>query len=180
MHQSSFDKMKWFRKQYLNGREQENLLIMDLGSQDINGTYKGIFESPCWKYQGLDMVSGKNVEIVLNDPYSWQEIPGDTVDILISGQALEHIEFFWITFKEIARVLKPGGLCCMIAPSGGPEHRHPVDCWRFYPDGFKALARFASLEVVSVSTQWDKKGYKDGSDDWQDTMMVCRKPQAAI
>ena len=159
----------------MGGRENENLTILDLGSQDINGTYKCFFDSPSWKYVGLDMVSGENVDIVLEDPYSWTEIGDETADVLISGQALEHVEYFWLTFTEIARVLKPGGMCCIIAPSGGPEHRFPVDCWRFYPDGFRALARFARLELVSVATQWDSEGYIDGSDVWQDTLMVCRK-----
>ena len=29
------------------------------------------------------------------------------------------------------------------APSRGPEHRYPNDCWRFYPDGYRALAKYA-------------------------------------
>ena len=178
MHQSSLEKMRKFRSEYMTGRENEDLLIMDLGSQDVNGTYKGIFNAPSWKYVGVDMVPGENVDIVLKNPYSWDEIENESVDVLISGQALEHIEYFWLTFQEITRVLKPGGVCCMIAPSGGPEHRYPVDCWRFYPDGFRALARFANLELISVATQWENLGYPDDSDEWKDTMMVCRKPAA--
>ena len=95
---------------------------------------------------------------------------------MISGQAFEHIEFFWLTMLEISRVLKPEGLCCLIAPSSGPEHRYPVDCWRFYPDGFAALARFTSLKVLEVYSQDGPTGYQDGSDMWQDTVLVCRKP----
>ena len=178
MHRSSFEKMGKFRAEYLTGRENEKLLIIDLGSQDVNGTYKSIFNAPSWKYVGMDMIPGENVDIVIEDPYFLNDIENGTVDVLISGQALEHIEYFWLTFKEIARVLKSGGLCCIIAPSGGPEHRYPVDCWRFYPDGFRALARFANLELISVTTQWENLGYTDGSDDWKDTLMVCRKPPA--
>ena len=76
----------------------------------------------------MDMTPGKNVDIVLPSPYRWRGIESNSVDVLISGQAFEHIEFFWITMLEIARVLKPGGLCCIIAPSGGAEHKYPVDC----------------------------------------------------
>ena len=136
MHLSSYEVMTAFRKECLAGLESENLTILDLGSQNVNGSYKELFNCPHWKYIGMDMSPGNNVDLVLEDPYSWKEIESDSVDVLISGQALEHIEFFWITFQEIARVLKPGGLCCIIAPSSGHEHRYPVDCWRFYPDGF--------------------------------------------
>ena len=176
MHQSSMDKMLVFRKKYLAGREGEPLLILDLGSRDVNGSYRGFFEDSCWTYRGIDMAAGENVDIVLQDPYNWREIKSGSVEVVISGQAFEHIEFFWLTMLEIARVLKPQGLCCLIAPSGGPEHRYPVDCWRFYPDGFVALARFASLEVLEVYSQNGPTGYSDGSDMWQDTVLVCRKP----
>lgn len=164
-----------FRNDYLGGRQEERLIIFDLGSQDINGTYRSIFNMPAWRYVGIDMSAGNNVDLVLADPYRWREIKSESVDVLVSGQAFEHIEYFWLTMLEIARVLKPGGLCCIIAPAGGGEHRYPVDCWRFYPDSFVALARFAHLELLSVSTQWESKNYPDGSDEWKDTMFVGRK-----
>ncbi|MBD2206522.1 methyltransferase domain-containing protein [Calothrix sp. FACHB-1219] len=177
MHQSSLDKMLNFKNKYLNNRESENLKILDIGSQDINGSYKPIFNVPQWQYYGADMQGGNNVDIVLKNPYQWQEIKSNSIDVLISGQAFEHIEFFWITALEIARVLKADGLCCIIAPAGGYEHRYPVDCWRFYPDGFSALARFAQLEVLDVSTQWESLNYADGSDRWQDSVLVAKKPK---
>lgn len=169
--------MRAFRDQYLRGREHEPLNVVDLGSQDINGCYRSLFVSPSWTYTGIDMSAGKNVDIVLHSPYCWTEIKSESVDVLISGQAFEHVEFFWLTMLEIARVLKSGGICCIIAPASGPEHKYPVDCWRFYPDGFTALARFAHLELLSVSTQWESQNYADGSDEWKDTMFVGRKPK---
>jgi hypothetical protein len=175
MHQSSLDKMVAFRKKYLAGKKNHPLLILDLGSMDVNGSYRECFGDSRWTYRGIDLAAGANVDIVLEDPYHWREIRSSTADVVVSGQAFEHIEFFWLTMLEIARVLKPEGLCCLIAPSGGPEHRYPVDCWRFYPDGFTALARFASLDVLEVFSQNGISGYADESDLWRDTVMVCRK-----
>jgi SAM-dependent methyltransferase len=172
--------MVCFRKKYLNGMKDKPLVILDLGSMNINGSYKECFNIAQWTYRGLDTAAGKNVDIVLASPYSWREIKSDSADVLISGQAFEHIEFFWITMLEIERVLKPEGLCCVIAPSGGSEHRYPVDCWRFYPDGFSALANFARLEVLEVSTQWEPDDrYTDCSNKWMDTMLVCKKKRLA-
>ena len=74
------------------------------------------------------------------------------MDVIISGQAFEHIEFFLLTWLGMVRVLKPRGLVFLIAPSRGPEHRFAVDCWRFYPDGYRALAKYGGLELVEVST----------------------------
>ena len=179
MHKSSLDKMLAFRKKYLESKKNEALLILDLGSLDVNGSYREYFDHALgadWTYRGIDMAAGKNVDIVLQDPYNWREIRSSSTDIVISGQAFEHIEFFWLSILEIFRVLKPEGLCCLIAPSGGPEHRYPVDCWRFYADGFAALAHFSSLEVLEIYSQEGPTGYSDGSDMWQDMVLVCRKP----
>jgi SAM-dependent methyltransferase len=178
MHLSSLEKMEKFCSKYLAEKRSESLQVLDLGSQDVNGSYKQFFDVPSWRYVGMDMYPGKNVDIVLKDPYDWGEIATGSVDVLISGQAFEHIEFFWITMQEIARVLKPNGLCCIIAPAGGYEHRYPLDCWRFYPDGFSALARFAKLHVEEVYTQWDSAPYADGSEIWKDSVLIARKPFA--
>jgi hypothetical protein len=166
-----------FRNKYLNDKKSEPLLILDLGSLDVNGSYREHFDLAPWTYRGMDLTPGANVDIVLKNPYKWKEIGANSVDVLISGQAFEHIEFFWITMLEIARVLKPGGLSCTIAPSAGIEHRYPVDCWRFYPDGFSALARYVRLEALEVFTQWEPDSrFTDDSNRWQDTVLVCRKP----
>ncbi len=175
MHKSSLEKMKRFRDRYLLPREQEPLAIYDLGSMDVNGSYRPLFDRPSWTYTGLDMAPGDNVDVVLHNPYNWREIDTHSADVLISGQAFEHIEFFWITMLEIARVLKPGGLCCIIAPSGGPEHRYPVDCWRFYRDGFAALARYAGIEALDLVSHEGNEIYPDMSHQWKDLMLVGRK-----
>lgn len=180
MHQSSLEKMTQFRDRYLSARAGESLRILDLGSQDVNGSYRSLFAGPSWQYVGLDMAAGKNVDVILRTPYVWREIDSESADVVISGQAFEHIQFFWITMLEIVRVLKPGGICCILAPSSGPEHRYPLDCWRFYPDGMESLAQFAQMEVVEATTEWEDKGYLDGSDWWHDSMLVCRKANKGI
>ncbi len=175
MHQSSIDKMQCFRDKYLQDKQSEKLIILDLGSQNIGGSYKSIFDSEHWEYSGLDLAPGENVDIVLKNAYQWEEIKSGSVDVLISGQTLEHVEYFWLTIMEIARILKPGGLCCLIAPSSGYEHRYPVDCWRFYPDGMRAMANFARLEVLEAFTQWEDETYADGSNVWHDSVLIASK-----
>jgi ubiquinone/menaquinone biosynthesis C-methylase UbiE len=116
---------------------------------------------------------------VLPSPYDWSRLGAETYDVVISGQAFEHIEFPWVTMTEVARVLKRGGLVCVIAPSAGPLHRCPVDCWRYYPDGVSALARWANLDVISAETNWNPQGeFVDYSAWWKDTVLVARRPSA--
>ena len=167
--------MTRFRDQFLGERQNQALLIADLGSFDVNGSYRSLFERPPWHYLGLDVSAGPNVDIVLADPYRWGALTSNSIDVMISGQAFEHIEFFWLTVLELSRVLKPRGLCCLVAPSSGPEHRFPVDCWRFYSDGMRALMRYAGLEVLDVYTNRQQTGWRDDSGSWQDSVVVARQ-----
>ena len=100
--------------------------------------------------------------------YLWKEIKDNFADVVISGQAFEHIEYFWLTMEEISRTLKPGGLICLIAPSAGPVHRCPVDCWRFYEDGFSALARYVGLSVLET--------FIDPVPGWKNCVLIAKKP----
>lgn len=180
MHKSSLDKVEKFINNYLEGRKEENLTILDLGSQDINGSYRNLFDLRPWTYIGVDMSPGNNVDIILENPYHWKEIKTDSVDVFISGQAFEHIQYIWISILEVARVLKPGGLGCIVVPSSGVEHRYPFDCWRIYPDGLIALANFAEVKVCEAVTQWKDEGYDDGSDEWHDSILIFQKPSSGV
>lgn len=70
-------------------------------------------------------------------------------------------------------VTNPNGRLCLIAPSSGPEHRYPVDCWRFYPDGLRALARYAGLEPIECYAQWDDATHPERDPQWQDCVLVA-------
>jgi len=176
MHIGSYTKIAAFVDAYLADYTGKQLVILDVGSQDVNGSYKPLFDKNHWVYTGCDMVEGKNVDICLKDIYNWSEFDSNQFDVVISGQVLEHVEYFWVTIFEIARILKEGGLCCIVAPSAGIEHRFPVDCWRYYPDGFRALAKYAGLEALEVFTEWNPLPYADGSGGWKDSVLVARKP----
>ena len=149
MHKSSHDKMNWFKNNFLDKRNYLN--ILDIGSLDTSGNnynYKSIFNEPNWSYDGLDFRKGKNVDIITADIYNIQEIADESYDVVICGQLFEHLGFFWLTMGEISRILKPGGFCCIIAPSGGPKHGiEDADCYRFYEDGMRGLANYVNFDI---------------------------------
>jgi SAM-dependent methyltransferase len=175
MHIGSYDKMADFVAKYLGPKADQPLRILELGSCDVNGTHRSLFFSPTWTYVGADMGPGRNVDVVLKDPYKWTEFADESFDAVVSGSVFEHIEFPWLTIVEIARVLKPRGMTCNIAPSAGFEHRFPVDCYRYYPDGMQALCKWAKLEPVDIWTDWHTDSSKDGGHIWKDTVMIARK-----
>ena len=127
--------MEKFKNQYLD--KSTNLKILDVGSYDSNNppyNYGLLFKEKNWKYWGMDIKKGSNVDIVVKDIYNWVEIENESYDIVISGQAFEHMDYFWKAAEEMTRILKPNGYLCIIVPSAGPVHRNPVDCYRFKED----------------------------------------------
>ncbi len=178
MHKSSIKRIQWFIEQYLSVLPgDEKLKVLDVGSYDVNGSYRSLFPEDRFIYKGLDMAEGPNVDYFIKNPYHWPDLETDSFDVVISGQAFEHIEFFWITLAEMTRVLKKGGLMCIIVPRDIQEHRYPVDCYRFLTDGMVSLARYVSLEPLHAHTNLAPK---PTDSDWYskccaDSMLIARK-----
>ena len=142
--------------------KEENLLILDVGSQDISGSYRKNFDFPNWKYHGLDIVAGNNVDIVVKDPYYWIFNGRDLqshFDVSVSGQCLEHVEMPWLTAKEMYRVCKANGYCFISVPQVFPKHNYPIDCWRFHEDGVIALMqKWAGFKTLVCETVGYRRG----------------------
>lgn len=180
MHKSSLLRMNWFVQTYLNTNRTfgEGVNVLDVGSYDVNGTYKTFFPAPAFIYTGLDMGAGPNVDVAVETPYHWPMLADESFDVVVSGQAFEHIEFFWFTMAEMVRVAKKGALFCIIAPRLYGRHRHPTDTYRFDEDGMIALARYGCLEPLHASMNLAPSG---ASPAWYspagDAMLIAKKPQ---
>lgn len=134
MHAESYRLME--RK--LSQVELAQASVLDVGSLDVNGTYRPLVERRGWSYTGLDVRKGPNVDVLADDPFHYPFEDG-TFDVVISGSTMEHVTAIWLWVAELARVLKPGGLLAIHTHWSYPEHRYPVDCWRILPDGMKYL-----------------------------------------
>lgn len=113
--------------------------VLDVGSYDVNGTFRPLIESLGWDYTGLDIRPGPNVDIVVDKPYSWPWLK--EYEVVICGNMLHNTAEPWRLVPEMARVLKPGGLLAIVTVTWGkPDSaRMPVDAWRFMPDGLQIL-----------------------------------------
>jgi SAM-dependent methyltransferase len=159
MHESSMIAMKNLLSKYA----QSKGTLLDVGSMDLNGSYKSLIPF-YYTYTGLDLEAGKNVDIVIKDLYHWP-IEDNSYDIVISGQCLEHVENTHAWIKEVYRVCRPNGLAIIIAPWSCGEHRHPVDCWRIFPDGMRFLfEKVAGFSVIEIGR--NEKGIFDLGDTW--------------
>lgn len=176
MHHSAYINAEKFYHKYCE-KNIENKKILDVGSYDVNGTMKPIFEKG--QYVGLDMEEGPNVDIVgvsHDIPFKEEEF-----DIVISSSCFEHDDMFWISFQEMCRVLKPGGYMYIQAPSNGPYHGWPGDNWRFYIDSWKALEKWGKklgYDVELVEHYIDETTPHHPSEGiriWNDSIGIFRK-----
>ena len=175
-------RMRWFVNNYIP--TDKEVTVLDLGSQDVNGSYKQLFTRTKVKYIGVDMVKGRNVDLVLSNTYNWVEIDDNSIDYIISGNVFEHIEYPWLTMQEISNKLKKGGITCILAPFALGEHKYPTDCYRYYSDGFKALANWAGLQVIECTVGGVPKGTKDPEwfdkdQNYDDTLLIAGKDLTA-
>lgn len=175
-------RMKWFADNYIPTDKQ--IRVLDVGSYNVNGCYRTLFNGTQVQYQGLDMVPGPNVDIVPKDPYAWAEISDNSYDFVISGNAFEHIEYPWLTIKEIARVLRPKGFVCILTPFAYKEHKYPTDCYRYFSDGFIALAKWADLNVIEATVGGVPQGTTDPAwkiteENYDDTVLIAGKDLTA-
>jgi SAM-dependent methyltransferase len=93
--------------------------VLDIGSLDINGNNRYLFEQ-C-NYTGIDIGEGKNVDVVCSGHLFKSD---DLFDVVISTECFEHDEHWQQTLKNIINnLLKDGGLFLFsCAAPGRPEH----------------------------------------------------------
>ena len=178
MHSSAMLNAKRFFDTY-SINLPDGAVVIDLGSQDVNGSIKEVCP-PRFNYVGVDFSPGKNVDLVMSDPY---EIPihDGKADIVVASSVFEHSSMFWLLFLDVLRILKPGGLFYLNVPSNGAFHRHPLDCWRFYPDAAEALIEWAKRskqDAVFLECFVSAKG-ADGT-AWNDFVAVFLKGESYV
>lgn len=127
-----------YAQKYISGN------TLDFGAG--RAKYKGIITQKSAQYTAFDMIAGPNVDIVgdaLKPPFKDGEF-----DTIISTQVLEHVEKPWVMVSEIARILKPGGICIMTAPFMVPYHADPYDFFRYTKQGLASLFKNEGFEIV--------------------------------
>jgi SAM-dependent methyltransferase len=171
MHPTALSNAEFFFKTYLN-KNKGKPRIVEIGSQDVNGSIKSVCPAKA-DYIGVDFVSGKGVDVVLDDPYKLP-FEDNSIDFCVSSSVFEHSQMFWILFIEILRILKPNGLFYLNVPSNGAFHRYPVDCWRFYPDSGAALVNWAKKCNFNPALLESYTSYQR-DDIWNDFVAVFIK-----
>ena len=130
--------------------DPENV-ILEIGSYDVNGTVRELFPENK-HYAGIDIVPGPTVDLLCNA----HDIPLEdaSLDVILCAEMLEHDSSPQLTFKEIGRLLKPGGTLVISARAVDFPFHCPPDYWRFTHEDFEALFFLAGLDVVVIEDDW--------------------------
>lgn len=178
MHDSALKSFIEFRQTYLDSKQSKKIVITEIGSQAINSSIKNSLNEK-YDYTGVDITAGENVDIVLQDPYKFP-FSDESIDAVISISTFEHTEFFWLTYLEILRILKPDGLFFLNVPSNSKFHRHSSDNWRFYPDSSIALEKWGIKNNYSPKVLEHYTNLENGRDIWNDYVSITIKDKKFI
>jgi SAM-dependent methyltransferase len=173
VHDTAYEHGRLFFALYGN---QALRTVVELGSQDVNGSLRDHCP-PASHYIGLDVMAAKGVDVVI-DPDAALPLASATADAVVTSSAFEHDVCFWNTFLELVRILRPGGLLYLNAPSNGEFHRYPLDCWRFYPDAGAALVQWAARNGLQIELIESFIGLPQ-RERWADFVAVFRKSGGA-
>ncbi len=157
--------------------------VLEIGPDASPSTYQQLVRHPDLRWTTIDLDYGdrtnggrpfahdaSGVDHLVMGEYSFP-FPDNTFDTVVSGQVLEHVRRIWEWFGEVARVCKPGGHVITVCPVSWPYHEAPVDCWRIYPEGMRALCDEAHLQVLfstvdSLEPRVSRRSYPGPTHRW--------------
>lgn len=142
MHGNSKFMFERHARSYFRGGDR----VLEIGPNRVPSAYAQIVADPTITWDTLDIRPDQRLTYVASSPYSFP-VESDSYDVVVSGQVLEHVEKIWVWMQEVARVCRPGGCVVTVNPVSWPYHEAPVDCWRAFPAGMKALYDHAGLDV---------------------------------
>ncbi len=133
---------------------KESQSVLEIGPTGYPSYYSELVNIPPLKWHTLDIGEkyiGQGhvnpLHIVSEEEYNYP-IEDNTFDIVLSGQVMEHIKNIWRWVDELKRITKKKGIIIIISPISWSYHEAPVDCWRIYPEGMKALMQEKGLKII--------------------------------
>ena len=112
MHPEAFE----FVRRFADGKTFGS--VVEIGSRDINGSVKPLFDTP--DYWGVDLYPGVGVDEVA-DATDWVAEP--PADCIVCCEVLEHAPDIGAILRNIARSLNPGG-CFVMTCATHPRAPH--------------------------------------------------------
>lgn len=139
---------------YARNYFDNNQSVLEIGPSGYPSEYQKSVSNESIKWQTLDIDdkfignASENSNHIKSENLYTYPIKDGTYDIVVAGQVIEHISNIWEWLSELKRILKKNGKLIIICPVSWPYHEAPIDSWRIYPDGMKALAEKVDLNIL--------------------------------
>jgi SAM-dependent methyltransferase len=131
---------------------RDGMRVLEIGPDGFPSTYRSLMGGRPIEWHTLDCYDSPKLTYPSAGEYNFP-VSDEAYDITFSGQVIEHVRKPWKWLPELARVTRTGGLLITINPVSWTYHEAPVDCWRIYPEGMRALYEEARVQVVL--SQWE-------------------------
>lgn len=118
-------------------------VVVDVGCGET--PYRRLFRD--FRYVGLDLSRDGGADVIADA--AALPLAADSADAVLCTEVLEHVADPDRCMREIARVLKPGGVAICTVPFAFPIH-DAHDYRRLAPEGLRRLTVAAGLEIASV------------------------------
>lgn len=134
----------------VNGFASREVVLLDIGGR--GKPYASLFST------GLSR-AGYRVRYLVLDPGPGADamamaealpVASGCADVVLCTQVLEHVLDPGSSVAEMARVLKPGGVCVLTTHGTWFYHPDPEDYWRWTPAGLVSLISRSGFSRVSV------------------------------
>jgi len=143
----------------------ENKIVLNVGSLNVNGSWKSIISAfnPRF-YIGIDMQKGKEVDLVIAAENLNNIYPKNLFDLIVSTEALEHIEGWKEAIINMKSLLRVDGTLVITTRSRGCNyHPYPDDYWRYEMGDMKNI--FSDFDVTILETD----------PEWSGVLMVAKR-----
>lgn len=134
--------------------------VLEIGSYDVNGSVRGVFDGS--DYTGVDLIEGPGVDVVGSGHDV--ALPTEAFDVVLSSECFEHNPYWQATLVNMHRMVKNNGLIVVTcAGRGRVEHgtsrTNPLSSPGTHAMGSEYYLNlrpmdFESLDLQSMFQQW--------------------------
>jgi SAM-dependent methyltransferase len=138
-------------EKYAKSAFRDGMRVLEIGPDKYPSTFQRLANAKNLVWETLDVQclpeNASSITYLAKDEYAYP-IANEQFDIVLSGNVIEHVRRIWVWIIEVARICKTGGQVITINPVSWQFHGEPLDCWRMYPEGMKALYEEAGLRTT--------------------------------
>jgi SAM-dependent methyltransferase len=103
--------------------------VLEIGAREVAGKSMCKQRLPLARYTGFDFHPGAQVDVVGDAHRLSDYFAPNSFDVVYSAAVYEHLAMPWVVSEEIAKVLRPGGVACILTHFSYSEHEMP---WHFF------------------------------------------------